>query len=107
MAWHYTTSIWEVRILQPKRISISINEQVKGQLEQLAKINYRTLNGEINKALQVYISLQVGEVTTPKEIISTPPTTNETSIYTQTEAIEHQNSPIYTNNNQYDEVEDF
>ena len=107
MAWHYTTSIWEVRILQSKRISISINEQVKGQLEQLAKINYRTLNGEINKALEVYISLQLGELATSKEIISTPPTINETSIHTQTEVVEPQGSPIYTNNNQYDEVEDF
>ena len=107
MAWHYTTSIWEVRILQPKRISLSINEQVKGQLEQLAKHNYRTLNGEINKALEVYIALQLSEIATPKEIISTPPTTNEASIHTQTEVVEHQGSSIYTSNNQYDEVEDF
>lgn len=90
--------------MQQKRISISISPHIKRQLEQLAKDNYRTLNGEINKALEFYILSQGDGVAMQKEVISTPTSTNEASSYTQTEALVHQNAPIY---NQYDEIEEF
>ena len=93
--------------MQQKRISISINPQVKVQLEQLARANYRTLNGEINKALDLYILSQGDGISVQKEVISTPNSTNEASSYTQTEVNLHHNAPIYTNNNQYDEIEEF
>lgn len=93
--------------LQSKRISISISQQLKGQLEHLARANYRTLNGEINKGLDFYISSQGDGVSMQKEVISTPNSTNEASSRTQTEVNLHQNAPIYTNNNQYDEIEEF
>ena len=93
--------------MQQKRISISINTQLKEQLEQLAKANYRTLNGEINKALDFYILSQFDGKVVQKEIFTTPAHVIETSIQPQTEANEHHNAPIYTNNNQYDEVEEF
>lgn len=96
-----------MRKLQQKRISISISQQLKAQLEQLAKINYRTLNGEINKALDFYILSQGDGVTMQKDILSTPNSTNEASSRTQTEALVHQNAPIYTKNNKYDEIEEF
>lgn len=96
-----------MRKLQSKRISISISQQLKGQLEHLAKNNYRTLNGEINKALDSYILSQGDGVVRQKEVISTPNSTNETSSRAQTEAPKHQNASIYTNTNQYDEVEEF
>lgn len=96
-----------MKSLQQKRISISINPQIKEQLEQLAKANYRTLNGEINKALDFYILSQGDGISMQKEVISTPNSTNETSSRTRTEAPLHQNAPIYTNNNQYDEIEEF
>ncbi|WP_410497011.1 hypothetical protein QTL86_09075 [Cellulosilyticum sp. ST5] len=90
--------------MQLKRISISISQQLKGQLEQLAKINYRTLNGEINKALDFYILSQGEGIAVQKDILPTPNSTNETSSRTQTEAPVHQNT---LNNNQYDEIEEF
>lgn len=93
--------------MQQKRISISINPWVKEQLEQLAKTNYRTLNGEINKALDFYILSQGDTVMRQKETFTTPTHAVETSGLTQTEANLHLNAPIYTNNNQYDEVEEF
>lgn len=93
--------------MQQKRISISINQQVKAQLEQLAKANYRTLNGEINKALDWYILSQGDGMAVQKDLFATPTHIIETSIQPQTEAIEHHNAPIYTNNNQYDEIEEF
>lgn len=93
--------------LQQKRISISINPKLKEQLEQFAKANYRTLNGEINKALDFYILSQGDGISMQKEVISTPTSTNETSSLTQTEVNLHHNAPIYTNNNQYDEIEEF
>ena len=93
--------------MQTKRISISISSQIKEQLEQLAKINYRTLNGEINKALDWYILSQFDGVVRQKETFTTPTHVIETSIKSQTEADQHLNAPIYTNNNQYDEVEEF
>ncbi len=96
-----------MRKLQQKRISISISQQLKEQLEQLAKTNYRTLNGEINKALDFYILSQGDGIAMQKDILSTPNNTNEASSHTQTEASVHQNAPIYTNNNQYDEIEEF
>ena len=96
-----------MRKLQQKRISISISPQVKAQLEQLAKANYRTLNGEINKALDFYILSQGDGISMQKEVIPTPNSTNEVSSLTQTEVNLHHNAPIYTNNNQYDEIEEF
>ena len=93
-----------MRRLQQKRISISIGQGLKEQLEQLAKANYRTLNGEISKALDFYILSQGDGVAMQKDILSTPNSTNEASSHTQTEAPVHQNAP---NNNQYDEVEEF
>ena len=96
-----------MRKLQQKRISISISQQLKAQLEQLAKNNYRTLNGEINKALDFYILSQGDGIAMQKDILSTPNSTNEASSHTQTEALVHQNAPIYTNTNQYDEIEEF
>ena len=90
--------------MQQKRISISISQSLKGQLEQLAKSNYRTLNGEINKALDLYILSQGDGISMQKELISTPNCINEASSRTQTEASAHQNAP---NNNQYDEIEEF
>ena len=96
-----------MRKLQQKRISISISQQLKEQLEQLAKTNYRTLNGEINKALDFYILSQGDGIAMQKDILSTPNSINEASSHTQTEAPVHQNAPIYTNTNQYDEIEEF
>ena len=93
--------------MQQKRISISINPQVKAQLEQLAKVNYRTLNGEINKALDFYILSQGDVVGKQKETLTTPTHIIEAPILTQTEVNQHHNAPIYTNNNQYDEIEEF
>ena len=93
--------------MQQKRISISISPQIKEQLEQLAKMNYRTLNGEINKALAWYLLNQNEGVVMKKETLTTPTHAIETSIAPQTEADQHLNAPIYTNNNQYDEVEEF
>lgn len=93
--------------MQTKRISISISSQIKEQLEQLAKINYRTLNGEINKALDWYILSQFDGVVMQKETLTTPTHIIEAPSLTQTEALIHHNAPIYTNNNQYDEIEEF
>ena len=93
--------------MQQKRISISISQQLKAQLEQLARANYRTLNGEINKALDFYILSQGDGILVQKEIISTPNSINEAPSLTQTEVNLHHNAPIYTNNNQYDEIEEF
>ena len=96
-----------MRKLQQKRISISINPQVKIQLEQLARANYRTLNGEINKALDFYILSQSDAAGRQKGSFTTPTNTIEAPILTQTEANLHHNALIYTNNNQYDEIEEF
>ena len=93
--------------MQQKRISISINSQIKEQLEQLAKANYRTLNGEINKALDFYILSQGDAVGEQKDSFTTPTHTIEAPIITQTEVNLHHNAPISTNNNQYDEIEEF
>ena len=90
-----------------KRISISINPHIKKQLEQLAKSNYRTLNGEINKALGFYILSQADAAVMQKEIFTTHTRNMKPSIQLQTEADPHPSVAIYTNNNQYDEVEEF
>lgn len=96
-----------MRKLEQKRISISISPEVKAQLEQLARANYRTLNGEINKALDFYILSQGDSISMQKEVISTPTHIIEAPILTQTEVNQHHNAPTYTNNNQYDEIEEF
>ena len=93
--------------MQAKRISISIGSQIKEQLEQLAKINYRTLNGEINKALDWYVLSQFDGGAMQKETLTTPTHAIETSSQPQTEVDPHLNEPICTDNNQYDEVEEF
>ena len=90
-----------------KRISISISSHIKEQLEQLAKMNYRTLNGEINKALNWYVLQHLDGEVVEKETFTTPTHVIETSSAPQTEADQHLNAPIYTTNNQYDEVEEF
>ena len=102
----YTTGFQGVLRLQ-KRISISISSHIKEQLEQLAKMNYRTLNGEINKALDWYVLQHSDSEVMQKETFTTPTHAIETSSQTQTEADQHLNAPIYTNTNQYDEVEEF
>ena len=102
----YTTGFQGVLGLQ-KRISISISSHIKEQLEQLAKMNYRTLNGEINQALDWYVFSQGNGIVMEKETLTTPTHAIETSVAPQTEANQHLNAPIYTNNNQYDEVEEF
>ena len=96
-----------MKSLQQKRISISISPQIKEKLEQLAKVNYRTLNGEINKALDFYILSQGDVVGKQKEVLTTPIHSIEAPILTQTEVNQHHNAPMYTNNNQYDEIEEF
>ena len=106
MGRRYSTSFQGVLRLQ-KRISISISFHIKEQLEQLAKMNYRTLNGEINKALDWYVLQHLDDIVMQKETLTTPTHAIETSIQPQTEAHEQLNVPIYTNNNQYDEVEEF
>jgi len=93
-----------VKKLQQKRISISITSQIKEQLEQLAKANYRTLNGEVNKALDFYILSQGDGVMMQKEVLTTPTHIIEAPILTQTEVNLNHNAP---NNNQYDEIEEF
>ena len=93
--------------MQTKRISISISSQIKEQLEQLAKRNYRTLNGEINKALDWYILSQGEDALVKTNILTTPTHVFETSVESQTEVNQHHSAPIYANNNQYDEVEEF
>lgn len=93
--------------MQQKRISISISSRIKGQLEKLAKANYRTLNGEINKAIDWYVLSQFDGVVMQKETLTTPTHVIETSIEPQTEVDPHLNASIYTNNNQYDEIEEF
>ena len=70
-------------------------------------MNYRTLNGEINKALDWYVLNHFDGVVVQKETFTTPTHVIETSIETQTEANVHHSAPIYTSNNQYDEVEEF
>lgn len=96
-----------MKSLQQKRISISISPQIKEQLERFAKANYRTLSGEINKALDFYILSQGDAVGKQKEVLTTPTHIIEAPILTQTEVNQHHNAPIYTNNNQYDEIEEF
>lgn len=103
----YTTGFLGVLRLQQKRISISISPQIKEQIEQLAKRNYRTLNGEINKALDWYVLNQGDGELVKTNTLTTPTHDIETSIEPQTKVDQHLNAPIYTNNNQYDEVEEF
>ena len=93
--------------LQQKRISISISPQLKAQIEQLAKVNYRTLNGEINKALDFYILSQGNAEVVRKESLTTPTQIVEAPSLTQTEVKLYHNASINTNNNQYDEIEEF
>ncbi len=93
--------------MQQKRISVSISTQLKEQLEQLAKINYRTLNGEINKALDFYILSQGDAVGKQRDPFTTLPHIGEALSLTQTEVNMHHNAPISFNNNQYDEIEEF
>lgn len=89
-----------MKSLQQKRISISISPQLKEQLERFAKANYRTLNGEINKALDFYILSQGDVVGKQKDSFTTPTHIMEASSLTQTEVDLHHNAqftPIITN----------
>ena len=65
------------------------------------------VRGEINKALDFYILSQSDIDMVQKETFTTPTSIIATSIESQTEVNLHNNAPIYTNNNQYDEVEEF
>lgn len=87
------------------RISITIDPQLKIDLEYMAKANFRTLNGEINKALDWYIKSNLGEAVEPiKEIFTTPSYIVEAPMHTQTGVPVE---PISINNNTYDEIEEF
>lgn len=92
-----------------ERFSISISSQMKRQLEKMAKVNFRNLNGEINKALDDYIK-QNGECVDIDEPI-------ESSFEPQLEPIEpvqhqptpqmNQNAPTITTLLNNDEIEEF
>ena len=80
--------------------SIRIESDMKLKLEELASLNFRTLNGEINKALDFYIKYGSGEfpmvqnvpvIEPPRPVIE--PKTTETV--------------LNTNNFGEDEVEEF
>lgn len=85
-----------------ERFSISISSEMKRQLEQKAKANFRSLSGEINKALYEYLVqngvnvVQSEQAKEPKEVIST----QTTSPVVLKESI---STTIHT----YDEVEEF
>lgn len=87
------------------RISITIDPQLKIDLEHMAKANFRTLNGEINKALDWYVKNNLREAVEPqKEILTTPTHIVEPLSHTQTQV---PMSPINITNNTYDEIEEF
>lgn len=92
-----------------ERFTISISSRMKRQLEQMAKGNFRNLNGEINKALDDYIK-QNGE-----GVVMDEPT--DSSFEPQFKGIEpvryqptlpmHQNEPLITTIINHDEIEEF
>nr|WP_302599692.1 hypothetical protein [uncultured Cellulosilyticum sp.] len=87
------------------RISITIDPQLKIDLEHMAKANFRTLNGEINKALNWYVKNNLGEVVEPqREILTTPTHIVEPLSHTQTQVPV---ASINIKNNIYDEIEEF
>lgn len=87
------------------RISITIDPQLKIDLEHMAKANFRTLNGEINKALDWYVKSNLGEVVEPQgEILTTPTHMRQPSSHTQTQVPV---TPMNIKNNTYDEIEEF
>ena len=87
------------------RISITIDPQLKIDLEHMAKANFRTLNGEINKALDWYVKTNLWEVVEPqREILTTPTHIVEPLSQTQTQVSV---TPTNIKNNTYDEIEEF
>ena len=71
----------------------------------MAKANFRTLNGEINKALNWYVKNNLGEVVEPqREILTTPTHIVEPLSHTQTQVPV---ASINIKNNIYDEIEEF
>ena len=71
----------------------------------MAKANFRTLNGEINKALNWYVKNNLGEVMEPqREVLTTPTHIVEPLNHTQTQVPA---TPINIANNTYDEIEEF
>lgn len=87
------------------RISITINPQLKIDLEHMAKANFRTLNGEINKALDWYVRSNLGEAIEPqRETLSTSPHIVEPLSHTQ---IQVPVTSINMKDNIYDEIEEF
>ena len=87
------------------RLSIQIDIHKRKLLEEIAKSNYRSLNGEINKALDWYVKNNLGEVVEPqREILTTPTHIVEPLSHTQTQVPA---VPINIKNNTYDEIEEF
>lgn len=87
------------------RLSIQIDVHKRKLLEEIAKSNYRSLNGEINKALDWYVKNNLGEVMEPqREILTTPTHTVEPLSRIQTQVPV---APISIANNTYDEIEEF
>lgn len=87
------------------RLSIQIDVHKRKLLEEIAKSNYRSLNGEINKALDWYVKSNLGEAVEPqKEILTTPTHIVEPLSHTQTQVAV---APINIKNNIYDEIEEF
>ena len=87
-------------MMQTKRTTIALDPYLKASLEQLAKANYRTLNGEINKALEFYLLSQGQEVARQKDILTTPTPIAEAPSLPQREAVVYHNTS-------YDEIEEF
>ena len=87
-------------MMQTKRTTIALDPHLKASLEQLAKANYRTLNGEINKALEFYLLSQGEEVVRQKDILTTPNSIAEAPSLPQRKAVAYQNTS-------YDEIEEF
>lgn len=79
--------------------SIRIEKSMRGKLEELARSNYRTLNGEINKALDFYIKYGQGE----------PVIVQNAPVQVESEPVKHENDEIVLNTNSfgYDEIEEF
>lgn len=92
-----------------ERFSISISKEMKKQLEQMAKDNFRKLNGEINKALDDYIKRNGASV-----VIDEPKIEYFEPQFEQIEPKTHQitppipqNEPIRTTLINNNEIEEF
>lgn len=85
--------------MEMTRFSITIPKNLKQSMEELAVLNFRTLNGEISKALDLYIKGVNGQIVAPEPIHYTPTV--------QTMVID--SAPVEENINQFtnEEVEEF